>query len=78
MSGMINISILRLDHNNCQESVNSVGGWGAGSVIHRSKCQKHSSGRDVCCPLSWENSALSNIKCIWKGTLRTIFLFSEL
>lgn len=69
VSKMINISILRLDHNNCRASVNSVGGWGAGPVIHRSRSQKHSSGRGVSCPLSWENSALSNIKCIWKGTL---------
>lgn len=68
-SEMINISVLRPDHNNSQASVNSVGRWGAWPVIHRSRSQKDSSGRDVCCPPSWENSALSNKKCIWKGTL---------
>lgn len=78
VSEMINVSTLRLEHNNCQASVNSVGGWGAGPVIQWSRSQKHISGGDVCRPLSWENSALSNIKCIWTGTLGALFLFSEL
>lgn len=64
VSEMINISILRLYHNSCHTSVNSAGGWGAGPVIHRSRSKKYSHRRGVYCPSSWENSALSNIKCI--------------
>lgn len=47
-------------------------------MIHGSRSQKRSSAGAVRCPLSWEKSALRNIKCMWKGTLSTIFLFSEL